>query len=125
MCADNRWSDVRSGHLCRRALGRSDAPAHRSHLDYLLLLKLLIERDLAPPTVAAGQNLAFFPLSWIMRTCYAFFIRRSQGLDGLYGAVLSAYLTQLHQLRLLDGHVPGGGALGQAPRGLEGRGKRP
>ena len=99
------------------------APAHRSHLDYLLILKLLIERDLAPPTVAAGQNLAFFPLSWIMRTGNAFFIRRSQTLEGLSGAVLSAYLTQLVQhgqsLKIyLEGGRTRTGRVGEARLGL-------
>lgn len=99
------------------------APAHRSHADYLLILKLLIERDIAPPTVAAGQNLAFFPLSWIMRTGNAFFIERKQKLEGLYGAVLSAYLTALlEQGQALKIYLEGGrtrdGLVGEARLGL-------
>ncbi len=98
-------------------------PAHRSHADYLLILKLLIERDLAPPTVAAGQNLAFFPLSWVLRTGNAFFVRRKHKLMGLYGAVLSAYLTELlRQGQSLKIYLEGGrtrtGQVGEARLGL-------
>ena len=98
-------------------------PSHRSHADYLLILKLLIERDLAPPTVAAGQNLAFFPLSHVLRTGNAFFVRRNQKLDGLYGAVLSAYLTRLlQQGQSVKIYLEGGrtrtGRVGEARLGL-------
>jgi len=74
-------------------------PSHRSHADYLILSWLLYERHLAPPMVAAGANLSFFPLGPIFRRAGAFFLRRSFGEDPLYTAVFRSYI----QLMIKDG----------------------
>ncbi len=51
-------------------------PCHKSHIDYLLLNNLLYQHYLHPPRIAAGKNLAFWPLGFIFRGAGAFFIRR-------------------------------------------------
>ncbi|GAB4302871.1 MAG: glycerol-3-phosphate 1-O-acyltransferase PlsB [Myxococcota bacterium] len=74
-------------------------PAHRSHLDYLIVSQILFFCDLVPPHIAAGENLAFWPLGYIFRKSGAFFLRRTFKGDELYSAVFKAYIY-----RLLRGH---------------------
>jgi glycerol-3-phosphate O-acyltransferase len=70
-------------------------PSHKSHVDYLMLSFVFFRHNLQLPLVAAGDNLAFFPLGPIFRRAGAFFIRRSFGGDRLYGAVVDAYIRRL------------------------------
>ncbi|MEK7704602.1 MAG: 1-acyl-sn-glycerol-3-phosphate acyltransferase, partial [Myxococcota bacterium] len=70
-------------------------PSHRSHIDYLVLSYVLWQHGIAPPHIAAGANLAFFPLGPIFRRAGAFFLRRSFRDDPLYAAVFRAYVTDL------------------------------
>jgi glycerol-3-phosphate O-acyltransferase len=70
-------------------------PAHRSHVDYLVLSYVLWDHGIAPPHIAAGANLSFFPLGSIFRRCGAFFLRRAFGDDALYRAVFRAYVAEL------------------------------
>ena len=70
-------------------------PAHRSHVDYLVLSYVLWEHGIAPPHIAAGANLSFFPLGTLFRRRGAFFLRRSFGDDALYRAVFRAYVAEL------------------------------
>lgn len=75
-------------------------PSHKSHVDYIVLTRLFFRSNLPVPLVAAGDNLAFFPLGPILRRAGAFFIRRSFKGDRLYGAVVDAYMRRL----LKDGY---------------------
>lgn len=70
-------------------------PSHKSHVDYLVLSYVMWTHGVAPPHVAAGANLSFFPLGTLFRRCGAFFLRRSFRDDPLYGAVLRAYVAHL------------------------------
>ncbi len=70
-------------------------PSHKSHMDYMVLAYLFYRNHLPVPIVAAGDNLAFFPLGPVFRRAGAFFIRRSFGGDRLYGAVVDAYMRRL------------------------------
>lgn len=70
-------------------------PSHKSHVDYLVLSYLFYVRGLAPPYVAAGANLSFFPLGFLFRRTGAFFLRRSFKGDGLYWVVFSSYVRRL------------------------------
>jgi glycerol-3-phosphate O-acyltransferase len=74
-------------------------PSHKSHVDYIILSRLFMHANMPVPLVAAGDNLAFFPLGPILRRGGAFFIRRSFRGDRLYGAVVDAYMRRL----LIDG----------------------
>ncbi len=74
-------------------------PSHKSHLDYIFLAHVFYRNHLPVPVVAAGDNLAFFPLGPAFRRAGAFFIRRSFHGDRLYGAVVDAYMRRL----ILDG----------------------
>ena len=70
-------------------------PSHKSHIDYLILSKVLYDAGMTPPHIAAGANLSFFPLGPIFRSSGAFFLRRSFKGDKLYGAVFRAYVKRL------------------------------
>lgn len=70
-------------------------PAHRSHIDYLLLSLIFYTHGLIPPHIAAGDNLSFWPMGPIFRHSGAFFIRRSVRGDALYQAVLAQYIRKL------------------------------
>lgn len=76
-------------------------PSHKSHVDYLLLSLVMRKHGLAVPVIAAGDNLAFFPLGPIFRRAGAFFIRRRFKGDRLYTAVVDAYVRRL----MRDGHA--------------------
>jgi glycerol-3-phosphate O-acyltransferase len=75
-------------------------PSHKSHIDYLILNHVLLDNHLHVPRVAAGTNLAFWPMGHIFRQCGAFFIRRSFKGEKLYSAVLARYIKAL----LEEGH---------------------
>lgn len=70
-------------------------PSHRSHVDYLFISYILFSMNLAPPHIAAGINLAFFPMGPIFRRLGAFFIRRRISGNFLYLQCLKAYLRWL------------------------------
>ncbi len=70
-------------------------PSHKSHVDYIIVTRICHRAGLPIPLVAAGDNLAFFPLGLVLRRAGAFFIRRSFKGDRLYGAVVDAYMRRL------------------------------
>ncbi len=70
-------------------------PSHRSHFDYLLLSWLLFYQGMMPPHIAAGANLAFFPVGTLFRRSGAFFIRRSFAGDDLYATLMAHYIRAL------------------------------
>jgi glycerol-3-phosphate O-acyltransferase len=72
-------------------------PCHRSHFDYLILPYLLITNNMPCPHVAAGQNLAFWPMGPLIRKSGAFFIRRTFHGARLYAKVFSEYVRVLIQ----------------------------
>jgi glycerol-3-phosphate O-acyltransferase len=70
-------------------------PSHKSHIDYFVLNYILYEHHTHVPRIAAGQNLAFWPMGHIFRKCGAFFIRRSFRQDTLYVEVFNRYIKAL------------------------------
>jgi glycerol-3-phosphate O-acyltransferase len=70
-------------------------PSHKSHVDYLVLSDVLFTRAMSPPLIAAGDNLAFFPLGPVLRRGGAFFIRRSFKGRKMYSALVDAYMRKL------------------------------
>lgn len=70
-------------------------PTHKSHVDYVMLSYVLRKNAIQTPIIAAGDNLAFFPLGPVLRRAGAFFIRRSFRGDRLYTAVVDAYIRRL------------------------------
>lgn len=84
-------------------------PAHRSHMDYLLVSYILYQEGLALPQIAAGVNLNFWPIGGLLRRCGAFYIRRSFRGDKLYTAVFRAYVdTLIGRGRPLKFYLEGG-----------------
>ncbi len=75
-------------------------PSHKSHIDYLILNHTLLEHHMHIPRIAAGQNLAFWPMGHIFRKSGAFFIRRTFKGSSLYPQIFSRYIKQL----LSEGH---------------------
>jgi glycerol-3-phosphate O-acyltransferase len=70
-------------------------PSHKSHVDYLVLSWVLRRGLLELPMVAAGDNLAFFPVGELLRRGGAFFIRRDFRGDRLYTALVDAYVRRI------------------------------
>ncbi len=70
-------------------------PSHKSHIDYLILNQVLYDHHMHIPRIAAGQNLAFWPMGFIFRKCGAFFIRRSFAGAKLYSEVFVRYIKSL------------------------------
>ncbi len=73
-------------------------PCHKSHIDYLILSFILFDNSLYTPFIAAGKNLAFWPLGAIFRRGGAFFIRRSFKGQKFYAEVFSLYVKTMVQL---------------------------
>ncbi len=70
-------------------------PSHKSHIDYLVMSQIFFKDGIAPPCIAAGDNLNFWPLGFIFRRSGAFFLRRSFKGDKLYSEVFAAYVRRL------------------------------
>ena len=93
--------DVASLQKVKRAARHSTLvyiPCHKSHIDYLILSYILYKNNLYSPFVAAGKNLAFWPLGNIFRRGGAFFIRRSFKGIKFYAEVFSLYVKTMVQL---------------------------
>lgn len=73
---------------------------HRSHLDYPVIGWALYRLGYMPPHIAAGINMNFWPVGWILRRAGAFFLRRTFGGNKLYKAVFAEYVHIL----LAKGH---------------------
>jgi glycerol-3-phosphate O-acyltransferase len=73
-------------------------PCHKSHTDYMILSSILFQTKLSLPFVAAGKNLAFWPLGALFRSGGAFFIRRSFKGMKYYAEVFSLYVKTMVQL---------------------------
>jgi glycerol-3-phosphate O-acyltransferase len=84
-------------------------PSHKSHIDYLVLNYILYDNHLHIPRVAAGKNLAFWPLGNYFRKTGAFFIRRTFKGAKLYSTVFSRYIKALlHENTPLEFFIEGG-----------------
>ncbi len=70
-------------------------PSHKSHIDYLALNYILADYHMHTPRVAAGKNMAFWPLGHIFRKSGAFFIRRAFKGSVLYTKVFTRYIKAL------------------------------
>ncbi|RLB94466.1 MAG: glycerol-3-phosphate acyltransferase [Deltaproteobacteria bacterium] len=70
-------------------------PCHKSHFDYLILSYLLFNHNMPCPHVAAGRNLAFWPIGTLFRKSGAFFIKRTFHGAKLYAKVFSEYIHML------------------------------
>ncbi|WP_432696447.1 1-acyl-sn-glycerol-3-phosphate acyltransferase [Marinobacterium sp. YM272] len=70
-------------------------PAHRSHIDYLLISWGLYQRGLPLPHIAAGENLNLPLVGRILKRGGAVFLRRSFLDDPLYTCLVRVYLEQL------------------------------
>ncbi len=70
-------------------------PCHRSHFDYLILSYIFHENALSPPHIAAGVNMAFWPMGPFFRGAGAYFIRRTFEGNPLYKTVFRKYLEYL------------------------------
>lgn len=82
---------------------------HKSHFDYLLSGYLSFINQMAIPHMAAGKNLAFWPVGPILRKGGAFFLRRSfKGLN-LYTHVFAAYVKVLVREKVtINFYIEGG-----------------
>ncbi|MDT8273549.1 MAG: 1-acyl-sn-glycerol-3-phosphate acyltransferase, partial [Desulfomonilia bacterium] len=70
-------------------------PCHKSHIDYLILSYFLFQNWMSVPVIAAGINLAFFPMGPFLRKGGAFFMKRSFKNNPLYAQTFAAYVRTL------------------------------
>lgn len=70
-------------------------PCHKSHLDYLILSYCLYQNWMSVPVIAAGINLAFFPIGTLLRKGGAFFMKRTFKDNPLYAQTFGAYVRTL------------------------------
>lgn len=70
-------------------------PCHKSHVDYLMLPYLLYHNNMPVPLIAAGKNLAFWPIGPFFRAGGAFFLRRTFKGNVLYAKVFAEYIHKL------------------------------
>ncbi len=70
-------------------------PSHKSHIDYLVLNYVLHNYNMHIPRIAAGKNLAFWPMGHVFRKSGAFFIRRTFRGAKLYREVFNRYIKAL------------------------------
>jgi len=70
-------------------------PAHKSHMDYLIVSSMFYRKKIIPPHILSGSNLTFFPMGTIFRKSGAFFMRRSFKGLALYATVFKQYVKTL------------------------------
>ncbi|TCK03112.1 1-acyl-sn-glycerol-3-phosphate acyltransferase [Marinobacterium mangrovicola] len=70
-------------------------PAHRSHIDYMLISWALFQQGLPLPRIAAGENLNLPLVGALLKRGGAVFLRRSFLDDPLYTCLVRLYLEQL------------------------------
>ena len=70
-------------------------PCHRSHIDSMIMLYVMVQNHMSPPHFFAGKNLSFWPLGTFLRMAGAFFVRRSFQGAVFYTKVFSAYIHKL------------------------------
>jgi 1-acyl-sn-glycerol-3-phosphate acyltransferase len=75
--------------------------SHKSYLDPLLIGYTLFRSGMVPPQQAAGLNLNFWPVGWLLRHSGAFYLRRTFAGETLYKEVFSAYVRYL----LAENHI--------------------
>ncbi len=75
-------------------------PCHKSHIDYLILSYCLFQYWMSVPVIAAGINLAFFPIGSLLRRGGAFFMKRTFKDNPLYSQTFSAYIRTILQERI-------------------------
>ncbi|MBN2168999.1 MAG: 1-acyl-sn-glycerol-3-phosphate acyltransferase [Actinobacteria bacterium] len=69
--------------------------SHKSYIDPLLIGYSMYHAGMCAPYQAAGVNLSFWPVGWLLGHCGAFFIRRTFQGESLYREVFNAYLRHL------------------------------
>ncbi len=90
--------DMEGLHQIKSAATRAPlvfVPCHKSHFDYLILNYLLFRNNMPSPHIAAGRNLAFWPMGTLFRKSGAFFLRRTFRGAKLYAAVFARYVHML------------------------------
>eukprot|EP00040_Diaphanoeca_grandis_P028191 m.162216 g.162216 ORF g.162216 m.162216 type:complete len:705 (+) comp31267_c0_seq1:81-2195(+) len=71
-------------------------PNHRSYMDFLIVSYIFFFAGVPVPAIAAGEDfLGIGPVSWLLRRCGAFFMRRSFKEDPLYWACFSEYVQTI------------------------------
>jgi glycerol-3-phosphate O-acyltransferase len=106
--------DVRESDfaILKKASGNNSlifVSCHKSHFDYLVVGYVLFMNQMPLPLMAAGKNLTFWPVGYILRRGGAFFIRRSfRGLM-LYTRVFSSYVQVLLKEKInINFYIEGG-----------------
>lgn len=75
--------------------------SHKSYVDPLLIGYTFFRSGMVPPQQAAGKNLDFWPVGWLLRHSGAFYLRRTFAGETIYREVFSAYVRYL----LAENHI--------------------
>lgn len=109
----NGLFDVRLHHVDEDALSRIDPNAtivfvmnHRSNFDYVLVTYLAAERSAL--SYAVGEWARVWPMSWLVKSMGAYFIRRKER-GALYRRVLSSYVQKATEAGVTQAVFPEGG----------------
>jgi glycerol-3-phosphate O-acyltransferase len=70
-------------------------PCHKSHIDYLVFNHVIYHHGIPLPQIAAGKNMAFWPMSYFFRKGGVFFLRRIFKGAALYSKVFSEYIYKI------------------------------
>lgn len=106
--------DVRESDFAvlKKASGKNSlifVSCHKSHFDYLLVGYVLFMNQMPLPFMAAGKNLSFWPVGYILRRGGGFFIRRSFRGMLLYTRVFSSYVQVLLKEKInVNFYIEGG-----------------
>jgi len=78
------------------------SPNHESYLDSVYIHRLALDHQLIPFASAAGQNVNFFPIGWLLRKGGAYFVLRKGGREPFAFKCLKVYQhwlvhNQIHQ----------------------------
>ncbi len=105
--------DVRVDKRSRAALERVDPDAtvifvmnHRSNMDYVLITYLVAENSAL--SYAVGEWARVWPLSWLIKSMGAYFIRRKSR-NALYRRVLARYVQMATEAGVTQAFFPEGG----------------
>ncbi|CDH56283.1 glycerol-3-phosphate acyltransferase protein [Lichtheimia corymbifera JMRC:FSU:9682] len=94
---ENQWVELKrvAMHAEKNNLPLILLPAHRSHIDYLVINFIMVRLGLQMPHIIAGENMDIPVLGSLLKAVGAVYIRREWGNDVMYKTILDEYISVL------------------------------